>query len=107
MIGEPDAGKPHVRFDEGVQETCGSRNAPAPYSTASPLAQKFFSASRRSNPHVSQADGSVWHTPTRAVSRLFSTPRSGCDTLPSRGIDMIVDTARVGAHATNGNALID
>jgi hypothetical protein len=23
MIGEPDAGKPHVRFDEGVQETHG------------------------------------------------------------------------------------
>ena len=23
MIGEPDAGKPPVRFDEGVQETCG------------------------------------------------------------------------------------
>jgi hypothetical protein len=22
MIGEPDAGNPHVRFDEGVQETC-------------------------------------------------------------------------------------
>ncbi len=22
MIGEPDAGKPPVRFDEGVQETC-------------------------------------------------------------------------------------
>jgi len=22
MIGEPDAEKPHVRFDEGVQETC-------------------------------------------------------------------------------------
>ena len=22
MIGEPDAGKPHVRFDEGVLETC-------------------------------------------------------------------------------------
>ena len=22
MIGEPDAGKPHVRFDEGTQETC-------------------------------------------------------------------------------------
>ncbi len=21
MIGDPDAGKPHVRFDEGVQET--------------------------------------------------------------------------------------
>jgi hypothetical protein len=24
MIGEPDARKPHVRFDEGVQETCDS-----------------------------------------------------------------------------------
>ena len=23
MIGEPDAGKPHVRFDEGTQETGG------------------------------------------------------------------------------------
>ncbi|MFN6163024.1 MAG: hypothetical protein ACK5AC_11700 [Planctomycetota bacterium] len=22
VIGEPDAGKPHVRFDEGMQETC-------------------------------------------------------------------------------------
>jgi len=22
MIGEPDAGKLHVRFDEGIQETC-------------------------------------------------------------------------------------
>ena len=33
MIGEPDAGNPPVRFDEGVQETCGTRVAPAPYST--------------------------------------------------------------------------
>ena len=24
MVGEPDAGNPHVRFDEGVQETCSS-----------------------------------------------------------------------------------
>jgi hypothetical protein len=32
MIGEPDAGNPHVRFDEGAQEPslCG---APASYST--------------------------------------------------------------------------
>jgi hypothetical protein len=27
MIGEPDAGNPHVRFDEGVQETCFMRRA--------------------------------------------------------------------------------
>jgi hypothetical protein len=27
MIGEPDAGNPHVRFDEGVQETSGTRRA--------------------------------------------------------------------------------
>jgi hypothetical protein len=36
MIGEPDAGNPHVRFDEGVQETCDTRGAPAPYSTTVP-----------------------------------------------------------------------
>ena len=32
MIGEPDAGKPHVRFDEGVQETCdiAARLRPTP-----------------------------------------------------------------------------
>jgi hypothetical protein len=36
MIGEPDAGNPHVRFDEGVQETCDTRGAPAPYSTGVP-----------------------------------------------------------------------
>ncbi len=33
MIGEPDAGNPHVRFDEGRQETCVSRGAPVSYST--------------------------------------------------------------------------
>jgi hypothetical protein len=27
MIGEPDAGNPHVRFDEGVKETSGTRRA--------------------------------------------------------------------------------
>jgi hypothetical protein len=27
MIREPDAGNPHVRFDEGVQETCFTRRA--------------------------------------------------------------------------------
>ena len=27
MIAEPDAGNPHVRFDEGVQETCFTRRA--------------------------------------------------------------------------------
>ena len=42
MIGEPDAGNPPVRFDEGVQETCGTRVAPAPYSTASPFPSALF-----------------------------------------------------------------
>jgi len=41
MIGEPDAGKPPVRFDEGVQETCGivtrlCPTLPAPPSSAMP-----------------------------------------------------------------------
>jgi hypothetical protein len=33
MIGEPDAGNPQVRFDEGAQETGDHRAAPVPYST--------------------------------------------------------------------------
>jgi hypothetical protein len=27
MIGEPDAGTPQFRFDEGAQETCGNARA--------------------------------------------------------------------------------
>ena len=36
MIGEPDAGKPHVRFDEGVQETCDSVTRLRPTLRAAP-----------------------------------------------------------------------
>jgi hypothetical protein len=39
MIGEPDAGNPHVRFDEGRQETCVSRGAPVSYATVRALYQ--------------------------------------------------------------------
>jgi len=50
MIGEPDAGNPHVRFDEGVQETCDTRGAPAPYSTRVPHQEDdFFLLSRYGN----------------------------------------------------------
>ena len=46
MIGEPDAGKPHVRFDEGVQETGDYRAAPAPHSTRATIPEillfRFF-----------------------------------------------------------------
>ena len=42
MVGEPDAGNPHVRFDEGEQETYLG-NAPALYSTGiAPLKNRFF-----------------------------------------------------------------
>jgi hypothetical protein len=41
MIGEPDAGKPHVRFDEGVQETCGSVTRLRPTLRLAPFL-KFF-----------------------------------------------------------------
>ena len=34
MVGELDAGNPHVQFDEGAQENVRQRNAPVPYSTA-------------------------------------------------------------------------
>ena len=47
MIGEPDAGKPHVRFDEGVQETCGSvtrlcPTLPGPHFLKKPSSSCFF-----------------------------------------------------------------
>jgi len=32
MVGELDAGNPHVQFDEGVQEPCRPCKAPVPYS---------------------------------------------------------------------------
>jgi hypothetical protein len=43
MIGEPDAGKLHVRFDEGMQETCGSATRLCPTLRAARSApRKFF-----------------------------------------------------------------
>ena len=43
MIGEPDAGKPHVRFDEGAQETCGiaARLCPTLHALACPVFHGF------------------------------------------------------------------
>jgi hypothetical protein len=42
MIGEPDAGKLQVRFDEGMQETCGyaTRLRPTLRAARAPL-EKF------------------------------------------------------------------
>jgi hypothetical protein len=39
MIGEPDAGNPHVQFDEGVQKTCGSVTRLCPTRPASPVVE--------------------------------------------------------------------
>ena len=50
MIGEPDAGNPQVRFDEGVQETCDIRGAPAPYSTSAPESERWRAAFRLAIP---------------------------------------------------------
>ena len=54
MIGEPDAGNPHVRFDEGVQETCFTRRACA-LLYRSPWLVTF----RRKNER-SEADRALW-----------------------------------------------
>ena len=50
MIGEPDAGNPHVRFDEGRQETCvrAARLSPtlrSPQIISSPLFSIHFARS--------------------------------------------------------------
>ncbi len=42
MIGEPDAGKPHVRFDEGVQETYDTVTRLHPTLPAPPICTKLF-----------------------------------------------------------------
>ena len=42
MIGEPDAGKPPVRFDEGVQETYGNATRLRPTLRPFPPSQIFF-----------------------------------------------------------------
>jgi len=43
VVGEPDAGKPHVRFDEGELETCGFAEA-RQFSTlpAAPMKKKIY-----------------------------------------------------------------
>src|SRR5450759_1088870 len=43
MIGEPDAGKPHVRFDEGVQETYDTVTRLHPTLPEPPFAQSSSS----------------------------------------------------------------
>ena len=42
MIGEPDAGNPHVRFDEGRQETCVRVVRLSPTLLALALRKAFF-----------------------------------------------------------------
>jgi hypothetical protein len=49
MIGEPDAGKPHVRFDEGVQETCDTRRACALLYQSPHHGNDLFLIDRRGN----------------------------------------------------------
>ena len=44
MIGEPDAGNSHVRFDAGVQETCGSVTRLCPTLPESPISMLFLSS---------------------------------------------------------------
>lgn len=68
MIGEPDAGNPHVRFDEGVQETCDTRGAPAPYSTRVPRdlflslpSTRFVRAAHFQIPHFRRRHVSAFH----------------------------------------------
>src|ERR1700691_4352245 len=52
MIGEPDAGNPHVRFDEGRQETCvrAARLSPTPPESPSSAMLLSLHWSARSSP---------------------------------------------------------
>lgn len=53
MAGELDAGKPHVQFDEGAQETCDSATRlVVPYSTESPCGVRGGAPWRAAGPPV-------------------------------------------------------
>ena len=66
MIGEPDAGKPPVRFDEGVQETYGNATRLRPtLRPFPPWSKKIF---QRADIRAARAD-------VRALNRLTSTTR--------------------------------
>ena len=78
MIGEPDAGKPPVRFDEGVQETCGIVTRLCPTLRTLPPWGKFF--------------GTLTAKPRPRVRGKLPAERSSegqetCDSIRSRGDD--------------------
>ena len=69
MIGEPDAGKPPVRFDEGRQETCvrAARLSPTLQSPQSDPAGHYS--------HVTLPSGFVLHTQWAAASEFSAWRR--------------------------------
>ncbi len=50
MIGEPDAGNPHVRFDEGRQETCVRAARLSPTLQGPQVRQRSIPLSSTENP---------------------------------------------------------
>jgi hypothetical protein len=56
MIGELDAGKPHVQFDEGAQETCDRVTRLCPTLPASPN-EMMHDSECETGLHFDQAPG--------------------------------------------------
>ncbi len=78
MIGEPDAGKPHVRFDEGVQETCDIAARLRPTLPEPPVVVLHYSDNA-----VLRPEPADWNRPRVPVfsSRVHVGPpfeRAGC-----------------------------
>src|SRR5271166_2670488 len=94
MVGEPDAGKPHVRFDEGVQETCDSVTRLCP-TLPKPLTSLLAGTSVRAGAPCPDLSGPAatspartWAQPARFTSTRIAlpvnVPRFGPLPLPSR-----------------------
>jgi hypothetical protein len=78
MIGEPDAGKPHVRFDEGTQETGGDVPRLRPTLLGSPICTAAYIVARTAhNPREESTfrrltGGNVRWASRRWRTRLFN-----------------------------------
>ena len=76
MIGEPDAGKPHVRFDEGSAGNVRHRGAPAPYSTEPRPSEAFFLTGPERGKRSALG---------RRIARAVAQRRRRCPRLPPEG----------------------
>jgi hypothetical protein len=94
MVGELDAGNPHVQFDEGVQETCDSATRLCP-TLPQPLAS-HSPGSQANGPHYDTGRGRPKTLPDRIIGGLSG--RKSRTTRPRPGLSPAIGSARRESH---------